>query len=352
MEFFDREKLLRRITSKRLYTSVFFDNQRFDVLFIDPSLDITTEADWVYSKLYQENKNSTDFLTQEEAIKILIDDGKWSAKKDKDLEKLYNDVKFFTEYLPTIRFKKAEQRNVLKNMDKCKKKIVELEKTKSQYSHMTLENFCYRERQKFIVSKIHKVLNIEIDFSQNIRFLDILAVYYFEENAISMLQLRELARTDPWRLYWTASKESNIPLFPHSSVEMSEWQYLLVLWTKIYDFAYASNNRPSDEIISDDSLFDNWYNAETNRIKKEIASNKPPVNSSGPSSGNGLQETFIPADLEGAKEVLELNNADAARHIKTLHQKIQEQEEVPDANLPLSQQLLRMEANKAAMQRR
>jgi len=202
-----------------------------------------------------------------------------------------------------------------------------------------------------IVSKIYKVLNIEIDFSQNIRFLDILAVYYFEENAISMQQLRELARTDPWRLYWTASKESNIPLFPHSSVEMSEWQYLLVLWTKIYDFAYSSNNRPSDEIISDDTLFDNWYNAESNKIKKEIASNKSSVNSP-ISGGNGIQETFIPADLEGAREVLELNNEEAARHIKSLHKRIQENDEVPDASLPLSQNLLRMEANKATMQRR
>lgn len=341
MEFEARERLLRRIVSKKLYTTFQYNGEDFEVLFQDPSLDTSNQANYIYSRYFNNNKDNSDFITLEESYNILKKDNKWSDTKDLELIQLQRDIATLEEKLPTLRFKKIEQRHISKSIEKAQKRIQALESEKNQLSHLTLEHFALQEKRKFIIRNITKFLMHEPkNWQNNERILSHLAVYYFQDNIVSMKDLRELARTDPWRLYWTVSKDSNLQLFPHSSVEMSDWQYLLVFWSKVYDLAFAHSNPPTENVINDDNLFDAWYK---NQAKQKDINIPNDVNI----SGVGVQEVFLMADEEGAKEVLEMNNPLGLNRIQNINKLIKEHGEVNEVNLPDIQRELRMAANQA-----
>jgi len=348
MEFSEREKILRRITSKKAYSTIKFDSQEIDVVFSDPSLELLTEADWIYKRTFDRESGNTDFITVEETEKILSQEGKWGILQKAELEGIQLDIKQLHEKLPSLQFMKAQQRAVKKTIEEGEKKLYSLIFRKNQYYHLTLEFKCNQDKRRFIISKICKILSNPANYSnllENNRFLDVLSVYYFEDNAVSLTKIRELARTDPWRLYWTASKDSNTPLFPHSCIEMSDWQYMLVSWSKIYDFAYQSPDRPNNSVIEDDILFDNWYRQEAEKLNKNNQVN----NGQSFNNGIGHQEIFIVADAEGAKEVMEMNNPVGLNRIKTINKLVAEKGEIQEANLPDTQMQLRMAANNAKL---
>lgn len=343
MDFDTREALVKRIATRTLYTTISFNGQEYDVKFIDPSLEIVNRANFLYQKQYHKNKNSKDFLTLQESYEILKQDGRWSDKLELELHTLYKDIETLQDKLSSqdIRFKKIEQRHLSKTITKAQDRIKILENTKNQLYHLTLESMCIQEKRRFVVKNITTFLTDLPNWSINNRLIDTLVVYYFQEHSILMKDIRELARTDPWRLYWTASKDSSLQLFPHSSVEMSDWQYLLVFWSKVYDMAFASSNPPSDNVLNDDNLFDAWCKAQQAEQKNNNIPQDLNIN------GVGVQEVFIMADEEGAKEVLEMNNPLGLQRINTINKSIQVKGEVNEVDLPDIQLDLKMAANQA-----
>lgn len=334
-----REKLVRRITSRTLYGSVKFQNDRYDVIYKDPSLQLLTEADYKYHVVYNTALKEGDVMTLEESYEILKKDGTWSDAKQKELETLYSDIKQLQAKLHTSRFKKAEQRAIKATIDEGRKRIDVLEHTKNQLWGSTIDYLADKTKRHFIISRI--VTIVDQSLLSIPLFLDALAVYYYKDASISEKQIREIARTDPWRLYWTVSKNTGTSLFPHSCVEMTELQHALVLWTQIYDFAYQSQSRPSDEVIDDDDQFDAWYRSECKRL--EVESKQHALD-----NGIGGQEVFVPADREGAKEVYELNDAMVKNRIAQRHNVIESKGTVDEANLPDVKQELVMAKNRMA----
>jgi hypothetical protein len=321
MDFVKRQQLVRRITTGRLYGSVKYMHEMCNVLFIDPCFDILVEADWVYNNIYGKCKEEGG-MTMDESYEILKRDGLWSDKLEDEIKQLQTNIKTLSSELPKLQFHKAKQRSIKKALEVSKDRLVELDSIKKQLWSSTIEYVSERSKQRFIIGKITRLNNIELLSNPN--FLDILAVYYYRDSTIPESQIRELARTDPWRLYWTASKGTGNPLFPNSSVEMTDLQYALVFWTKVYDFAYESNNRPTDDIVGDDDKFDAWYNQESERLTNELRKASIEQGSGTSMGGVGGQEIFIPADAEGAKEIYAMNDMDAKIRLKQRQKALEE----------------------------
>lgn len=341
MDFDTREALAKRIASRTLYSTIHFNGQEYDIQFSDPSLEDVNRANFLYKKQYNKNQLSKDFLTLEESYEILKQDGRWSDKLELELHTLYKDIGILQEKVASqeIRFKKIEQKHLSKAITKAQDRIKFLENTKNQLYHLTLESICLQEKRRFLVKNNTIFLTDFPNWEINNRLLDTLVVYYFQEHNILMKDIRELARTDPWRLYWTASKDSSLQLFPHSSVEMSDWQYLLVFWSKVYDMAFASSNPPADNIINDDNLFDAWCKSQQAEQKNNNIPQDLNIN------GVGVQEVFIMADEEGAKEVLEMNNPLGLQRIDNINKSVKVKGEINEVDLPDIQLDLKMAAN-------
>ncbi len=244
------------------------------------------------------------------------------------------------ENLPNLKFQKKQLRSIEGMIKKAKERISELYLIKNQLWSSTINNLADRIKKRFIISKITRV-NKNPDYLNNISFIDSLAVCYYSDNAIKELEFRELARSDPWRLIWTVGKDRT-PLFKHSASEMTENQSILVMWSKIYDFAFESMNRPSDEIIASDIKFDAWYASEIKRLKAD-------------SKGNDYNsiigdEVFIAADEEGSKEVFDMNSAASKAKIRARDKLIQSKGVVSEMELPDVRDNLQMAINRLSTQ--
>ncbi len=343
MDFVEKQAIIRRICSGKLYSNVSFQNEEYPVLFIDPSLELSTEADWIYKKVYK-NLEEGGALTLKQSYDILIKDGKWSETLQKEYDTIEKDIEILNKQLPDIQFNRSQQRAIKATIDKGKTKLRELYGIKNQLITSTAEYIANYNKRKFLISKIAKLDHPELlDMPV---FKDTLIVYYFEESSIPESQLREIARSDPWRLYWTTSKDTGTPLFPHSAIEITDLQYMLVFWTRMYDYAYNSTKRPPGDVIEDDVRFDAWYQSEVKRIDAELKQQAL----DDVAGGHGHSEVFLPADAEGAKEVYELNDPMSRAKVQNRQKTIEKQGEVKEQDLPDVKMNLQMEINKMAGQ--
>jgi hypothetical protein len=346
MDFAQRLEIVRRICDRRVFGVIDYNGQSVEVCFTDPTLPILAQSDFVYKKALERIRAETDIFTIEESYDILRKRGQWTDVLEEEMEILKKDVDTLTTNLNNLRFNKSATRAAKRKIEQKEKRINELFFTKNQLRGSTAEFIAEKSRKRFIISKIATAQYPELLDSQ--LFKDALIVYYFEESGISESTLRELARTDPWRLYWTTSKDTGTSLFPHSAIEMSDLQYALVYWTRVYDFAFNSMNRPPDDVINDDSKFDSWYKSEAKRIEAETKQNAAEDILGGHSKGYGHQEIFLPADSEGAKEVYELNDLQSKIRVKQREKAIREKKEVSEINLPDVKQDLMTRVNQMA----
>lgn len=70
--------------------------------------------------------------------------------------------------------------------------------------------------------------------------------------------IRQIARSYEWRLQWNLCKEDLSQIFccPVSSFNLN--QKALIYWSRVYDSVYEDANKPSEDVIQDDDLLDDW----------------------------------------------------------------------------------------------
>ncbi len=347
MDLKERESLVRRIVSGKLYCTVKYRYDEYVVTFQDPTLELLTEADWIYRKEYDNCVSRGGMITISDSLEILKKDGQWSDELDKKLVGLYADIKQLRSKLDSYKFQKIQQRAIKDTIEKGKEKIIELESKKNQLYSSTIEAICEIHKRNFVVSRIANVPEEAQGLMRIPDFLDTLSSFYYEKHSISEKAIRELARLDPWRLYWVLSKDTGTPLFKVAS-EITYNQYAIVSWSRVYDFAYASDNRPDDDTISDDDKFDAWYEGEVRRLDSEHKRNALDKSIGGNALGG--QELFIPADIEGAKEVYDLNDKQGRIRIAQRQKAIEEKGELHHAELPDVNADIKMESNRLGSQ--
>lgn len=346
MNYKEKEKIVRRIVLGKVFAKVKWKQEEIPVQFIDPSQDILYEADLIYDEKYQSCIDN-EVLTLEESHQLLIDRGDWSKEEETKLETIQKEIKILQSELTNSRFQKNYERSLLNSIEKGKRLVKELSTKKNQLFDTTAEFIAERSRKHFIISKI---ANINIPKEVSPHFLDLLSISYFDTHMINEEQLREIARSDPWRLYWSMIKETGNSLFKTAITEITQYQYLLCSWSRMYDFAFENQDRPSDEIIEDNERFDAWCEAQIKKNERErnikSIEDRFPKNN----SGIGRQEIFFLADSEGAKEVFELNDGFTRKALQAREKFIKEKGVVRDQELPDVKKDLRMAMNQYASQ--
>ena len=83
------------------------------------------------------------------------------------------------------------------------------------------------------------------------------------KDMLSEEDIRKFARSQVWRNAWSSKKYD---VFKNSVDEFTIDQKVLVYYSELYDYAYKSDNCPSDEIFEDDDAFDGWHNLEVRKI--------------------------------------------------------------------------------------
>lgn len=342
MELWERELYVNRIISGTLRCKL---SNNLLLLIQKPSRQDRYVAQEIFAEAYREAELS-DNLTEDELFSFLMSEGIWDEEKEELLNQLPKEIENFKVGLLQATFKSNERKTIRKALETAKNKLGELYSERNSYNHTSCLGVAALARTRYLLGASLVYPDGSKFFNHNFweepsRVLDEVFEIY-THNQLPEETYRILARTDPWRNYWSLRNEEG-SLFGENPVDYTDEQKILVQWSKIYDSAYQHPESPSDEVIEDDDMFDGWLilqrrereNQHKQSTAKNLTNNQSILNCS--------EQFYVAETAEDAQKIYELNNPLARHTIRKRQKLIEEKGTVSEMEMPDTKKRLRME---------
>jgi hypothetical protein len=248
-------------------------------------------------------------------------------------------------------YKSNELAAARKVLSLAKNDTVNLLEEKNFFNHLSATGFAEIEKNKFLLSfslfdkKNQLIFDDEIYWQQQSYILE-QVIHQYRDKKIGEQEVRWLARNEPWRSYWMTKKLEK-SFFGSCSIELTEEQRNIVVWSSIYDNIYENPNQPPEFVINEDDLIDGWMIIQ--RRKREEDINKGSVQDYFKGNNdkiNNAGEVFIPVNtIEDAGRVSKMNDLDAEISKKKRLNQIRKEGQVQEVNMRDVQMDLRKKAN-------
>lgn len=349
LTFEEKSKIVRRISCAKLYTSINNNDNEYNVVFSDPSLELCSEADFIHTREYNAAV-AEGMITLSESFGILIENGDWTRHMESELSSSEAKLVNMLASLNNVGFYKTKEEQIVNDYKVLQDRVLELKSKKYSMWSYTAESFAEGERRKHIIKEITKG-DFPPELINSSKFLRDLAVLYFEAGYLGQETIRQLARSYPWRLFWVASKETGTPLFSRPTTEVTPQQYDLLYWSMVYDSAFESTEAPASYVIDNDVLFDAWLKKRSDEREKRENKGVVKDNAGGGNVKLG-QHRFIMSDRKGAKDVYKMNDAYGQKIVRDRIKTIQTKGRVADHQMPDCKREIQMEANRMAAARK
>lgn len=312
MEQHEREYFISRIRSGIYRIDIF--GKRATVIM--PTIEQEFDINQAYQDCYNESLDS-GVKTQKEMHQWIMDRGLWTAEEELKIETIKKDI----EKLKLEIYKALN--------DQRKKDAIRLYLRAAEKEL----NKCYQKKEKYFINtceglasieKIHEFIKLctyidgkPCDFNEH--SLEHISNLYYSQ-ILKENQIRELARTDPWKTSWVLHQSNSIKLFAHNDRELSIDQKNILIWSKMYDNVHESLDSPPDFVLEDDDMLDGWFIMQRQKREEEKKENNLD-NSLNPKVA-AKEEIFLMArDKQDAKRINDMNST-TAKMIKIQRQKV------------------------------
>lgn len=218
-------------------------------------------------------------LSEQEIIAAAISGGSWTSDNEQIIESTEDQIneiesKLLKEKLISRRRKMKIAVSHLRQQHKT---------LRIERASMTVMSAEYLAHEQMVYTLIKRTVrdangnaiwHSDSEFRQwrddNVDAIDVFVQAIVNESIIDIVDVRRVARSAEWRLIWTCNRDNLSHLFGRDPASISLDQKMLVYWSKIYDMAYESPDRPGEAIVNDDDKFDVWFQ---NKIE-ELAERK------------------------------------------------------------------------------
>lgn len=321
-DYQDKQMLVRRILSGKLF---YLQDEDF-IEFKDPTTELLYKADIYYKKVL--DKNLVKFESLEELIKSAIELGLWNIEKDKSLKELKKEHKEIKNRF--IRSKHdLEKSRFLSKMNQTEKEIRNLNKQKYQFMGISAEFRSQRSRKNFLIKNICDYETID-KYGK-----DFLVAKYFDENHLEEEDIREIARSEPFRSMWNTSKKTSTSLIQNISESLTEYQQFLFYWANVYDYIFENPDTPDGLDVNNDIAVDKWLATESKTKNK----NNNNFNLNG--DVNGVETFKFAKNQNEASDLYQDAGRETQKHVKEITTAVSKGEKVEDQELPSVQRDLR-----------
>tara|TARA_R110000824_G_scaffold130213_3_gene291980 strand:- start:2891 stop:3943 length:1053 start_codon:yes stop_codon:yes gene_type:complete len=309
---------------------------------ISPSKELKLLAEYIY----QDTMDSLRFdnlISKEQASFFLMRLGKWAPNDEVELKKLEKHLDDRKVELYKSVYNSDKQKRLKRAIKGVKNSIQKANTKKYSLEYMTLEYHALLTKTKFLVAMClrdennNSIYNEENFWNEDSNILE-KTIDILESQLISIDEIRELARSDPWRSMWNLGKES---CMGSSVSEWTEEQKTLVTFSKMYESAHQSMECPADEVFKDDDMFDGWM-IDQQRIREKEQKQKQVDTMK--SINESAQEVFVFAPTrEDADKVYGMNDLDSRMKLRQRQKVIEnrgkiEAKDLPDTQLDLRRQ--------------
>lgn len=353
----NREKLLYRILSGKEHLLLRDNGSKSFYWLTNPTPEDKLISIDIYDEVYSE-AILEGLYTEEESVKELRNRGLWTKKEEEELEIAIKNIDKLKMGLYKS-FKKREKEAARFGLKQTREEITRLTTKKYKLFDKTAEYVANLSKIKFLIGKSllkedgDRVWNNNSFWRDTSTLLDE-AYFHYITNRITESQIRDLSRNDPWRPIWICKNIEN-SVFGLPACKLTDDQKAIIAWSKLYDSCYEDQERPSDEVINEDDMFDGWLitkrkerEKETKKSKAEtILTNEKIANSSevfvmGAEPGEETS-SFTQEDLEEIEDL----NSDYSAGIKKERMKVLfERGQVTEASMPDTSRHIQSEFNR------
>lgn len=233
---------------------------------LTPTIEDEYEANEVWQEAYDQAIMDSIF-TEEEIWEWMESKGLWSPEKDEKIEGIQKDIE-------KMKVGVFEGRNNTALVNQTKRYIRAAEKAKTnlvtekhELYGRTAEGLAAQEKSLTLFERCCYVGKERLDCND----IDVSALFYeYNKMLLSETQLRELARNDPWRMYWLM--KDHTPLFANlDGRQLSPDQKGILIWSNMYDNIQESMDCPTEDVIEDDDMLDGWFIIQRKKQESERA---------------------------------------------------------------------------------
>jgi len=263
MELYERELLL----SKVLLGSSVIEIGDGKYIYVNPlTVKQNFFAQRLYKRVYEEALLS-GVLTRKERLDLMIQEGIWSEEYqqllDKNTKLIENTkIELFENFLrPSAREK------IRKKIRTLEKEQFDLHKIKHESDHLDCEGIATYARWNWTIENTTTHEDGTVYDFESLSVGSVLSKHHDQQN-FEADDLRELARSSPWRNIWSMCKDVG-KIFERSVSELTEGQENLVGWSKLYDTVNEASEPPKSEVIEDDDALDGWLAKQRREREKE-----------------------------------------------------------------------------------
>ena len=323
MEAHERDRLTAKLLSGITFFT--FENKRYKIINPTPEYLLLAEEIALEQSIGASFKQ---LLSEEEAKRHLNDKGIWTDQDDINLKESEKSLEDLKEMLFKQRRDPNTVASIRRKLKGTKAALQGALVRKHSMSPMTLEFHRRSIKQEFLAAvctfdEDNKRMYSPKDFGTSDSTLMERAYEAREMDGITQEDMREIARNEPWRSYWSVSKQnlfgnpmlnifgptqSEAVIIPSS--HLNQYQRAMVMICKMYDNAAQHPDCPEDRVINDDDMFDGWMIYENRKREKE--SNKKRLDSLVDREGD---EIFVMArGGDEAHEIFSVNE-DTEKHV-------------------------------------
>lgn len=350
MEAWEREYHVSRIISGR--TRCRIDDQVFRVV------PLTREQKYTSNEIYRDTLDDSirfGLMSEAEIVFEMRQRNVWTDADEAELAKLTAAVEDMKVGLYEHWFQSAARQKIRLALDKGKAEVERLESILHGKDHLTQTGVAMTAKARYLIGSsliLPDGTPYWTDFDGWNR-PDVLIDAVIEKMTKHRLRetgMRELARSEPWRSTWSSREHCGRGLFDIASVDMTDDQKNLILWSGLYDSVRDHPDAPAESILDDDDMLDGWLIIQ--RRKREAQQAKKKGDDIQNPKIRDAQEIFFMADsIEDAKKIDQMNDH-AAKNTKAMRMAhLRKHKEVNEMRMPDTWQRFQMEYAKMEAKR-
>ncbi len=218
-------------------------------------------------RLVMQEALAAETPTEEQILAASREGGDWTEEDDLVLKEGEKHILFLESEKTTQKFL-AKKNKIDEQINQTKEKIrVVSGKRQRMYSntaeYMSQEAFVLSIMEQTILNRDgtpffgkHNTISNLKNYQREL--FEILVREITSEGLIPHTDLRKIARSMEWRMLWTLNRENLTGLFNIPLADLSASQRMLIYWSRVYDLAYESTEKPDEDVIQDDQKFDLW----------------------------------------------------------------------------------------------
>jgi len=206
MEFHQREYFVSRILVGHAKLKIRDDL----VLFVrTPSTEENADAQEYYQEVY-ETAYLSGIMVDEEIEEMMVEHGVWTSQYDADIKKVEKTIEDFKVDMYNQSFDIKGQRRTRSSLRRAEDVLIRLLSTKHSYDSMSCKGVANYGKWCWLIENCTYKDGKKYDFSD----ISVSALLSrFQNNALTDEELREIAKTEPWRSVWSSFKKTGGTLF-------------------------------------------------------------------------------------------------------------------------------------------